>query len=243
MQVDIQVVGVGNSQGIDLSAGVPFQLQNRGIPLFRCGKGRDGGVGRHLFQNPVVCLFRGTPGNHTVILVRRSMAVAVSAVGVAPKLLLVFPENNLRRNFIIVLIDSGNRKGGAGFPAIDRGQGNAALGSGREHIQVIAVGPILRSIGVLGSVVGNPALHTVDRMGHTVRIRQHIMPVGAAAGAGTFLSGSVRIVSKKIGRRRGIIMLPVRAHILIAQPGACFLAHACRKRLGGEQTKDAYRTE
>ena len=34
------------------------------------------------------------------------------AVGVAAKLLLVFPEDDLRRHFIIVLIDSGNRKGG-----------------------------------------------------------------------------------------------------------------------------------
>ena len=191
LQVDIQVVGVGNSQGIDLSAGVPFQFQNRGIPLIRRGKGRDGGVGRHLFQNPVVCLFRRTPGNHAVILVRRSVAVAVPAVGVAAKLLLVFPEDDLRRHFIIVLIDSGNRKGGAGFPAIDRSQGNAAPGSGREHIQVIAVGPVLRSIGIFGSVVGNPALHAVDRMGHAVRICQHVVPVGAAAGAGTFIRGSV----------------------------------------------------
>ena len=167
-QVDIQVVGVGNSQGIDLPAGVPFQFQDRGIPLVRRGKGRDGGMGRHLFQNPVVCLFRRTPGNHAVILVRRSVTVAVSAIGVAPKLLLVFPEDDLRRNLIIVLIDPGNRKGGAGFPAIDRRQGNAALGSGREHIQVIAVGPVLRSIGIFGSVIGNPAFHTVDMMADTV---------------------------------------------------------------------------
>ena len=38
-------------------------------------------------------------------------------------------------------------------------------------------------------------------------------------------------------------MLPVRPYILVAQPGACFLAHACRKRLGGKQAKDAYRAE
>ena len=38
-------------------------------------------------------------------------------------------------------------------------------------------------------------------------------------------------------------MLPVRTYILVAQPGACLLAHACRKRLGGKQTKDAYRAE
>ena len=53
------------------------------------------------------------------------------------------------------------------FYAVSYSGGNAALGSRREHIQVIAVGPILRSIGIFGSVVGNPALHTVDMMADT----------------------------------------------------------------------------
>ena len=53
------------------------------------------------------------------------MAVPMPAVRVAPKLLLVLPEDDLRRHFIIVLVNAGHREGGAGFPAVDRRQGNA----------------------------------------------------------------------------------------------------------------------
>ena len=61
------------------------------------------------------------------------MAVSVAAVWVAAELLLVFPENNLGRHLIIILIDTGNRKACARLPAIDRSQGNAPSGlSGKQ---------------------------------------------------------------------------------------------------------------
>lgn len=107
----------------------------------------------------------------------------------------------------------------------------------------MAVGPAFRNIGIFRSMVRNPALHTVNLVADPVRIRQHIVPVSIAPGTGVYIDGSVCMVGKIGVRRWGAVVVPIRAYILVAQPGACFLAHACRKRLGGKQAKDAYRAE
>ena len=59
------------------------------------------------------------------------------------------------------------------------------------RVQILAVGPAFRNIGVFRSMVRNPALHTVNLMADPVRIRQHIMPVSIAPGTGVYIDGSV----------------------------------------------------
>ena len=66
------------------------------------------------------------------------------------------------------------------------------------------------------------------------------MPVGVAPGAGTHIHRSVRIVDQIGVGRRAVIMLSVRPHILITQPGACFLSGRKRERLSRDHPKDAY---
>lgn len=78
---------------------------------------------------------------------------------------------------------------------------------------------------------------------HPIRICQHIVPVGGAAGAGTHIHRSVRIIDQIGVGRRAVILLPIGADILAAQPGACFLPHGSGKRLGGEYPAEAYRAE
>ena len=133
-QIDIQVVGIGNSQGINLFVRVPFQFQLRGLAFLGGSKGRNRGMGSDLRKNPVIGFLRRTPGNHAVILICGGMTVTVTAVRVAPKLLLVFPEYNLSCHLIIILIDSGNGKGGTGFPAVNSCQGNPSSCFGREKV-------------------------------------------------------------------------------------------------------------
>ena len=168
------------------------------------------------------------------------MAVSVTAVWVAPKLLLILPEDDLCRHFIIVLVNARHREGSAGLPAVDRRQGNPALCRRGKQIQIITVGAAFRRIGIVGSVIGNAAFHTIYLLAAPIRSCQHVMPVGIAPGAGTHIHRSVRIVNKVGIRRRAVIMLSVRPHILIAQPGACFLSRRKRKRLGRDKPKDAY---
>ena len=69
------------------------------------------------------------------------MTVPVAAVRIAAELLLVFPKDDLGRHLIIIFVDTGNRKACAGFPAVDRRQGNAPSGLGGEQVQVLAVRP------------------------------------------------------------------------------------------------------
>ena len=66
-------------------------------------------MGGNLRENPVIGFLCRTPGNHAVILVRRSVAVAVLAVRVSVELLLVFPEDDLGLHLIIVLVNAGDR--------------------------------------------------------------------------------------------------------------------------------------
>ena len=77
-------------------------------------------MGGNLRKNPVVGFFRRTSGNDTEILVCLCMSVPMTAVRISPKLLLVFPQNNLCCDFIIVLIDPRNRKRRTGFPSVNR---------------------------------------------------------------------------------------------------------------------------
>ena len=62
------------------------------------------------------------------------MAVPVPAVWVAAKLLLVFPKDDLRRHFVVVLVNAGHREGGAGFPAVDCREGDPPSCLGREQV-------------------------------------------------------------------------------------------------------------
>ena len=54
---------------------------------------------------------------------------------------------------------------------------------------------------------------------------------------------SVRIVNQIGVGRRAVIMLPIGADILVAEPGACLLAHGGGKCLGGEYPTEAYCAE
>ena len=64
-------------------------------------------------------------------------------------------------------------------------------------------------------MVRNPALHTVNLVADSVRIRQHIMPVSIAPGTSVYVDGSVCMVGKIGVRRRGAVVVPIRAHILV----------------------------
>ena len=64
-------------------------------------------------------------------------------------------------------------------------------------------------------MVRNPALHTVNLVADPVRIRQHIVPVSIAPGTGVYVDGSVCMVGKIGVRRRGAVVVPIRAHILV----------------------------
>ena len=134
LQIDFQVIGVRDSQGIDLFLRVPFQFQLRCLAFLRGSKRGNRGMGSNLGKNPVIGFFRRTSGNHAEILVGVCMAVPVPAVRVAPKLLLVLPENDLCRHFIIVLVNAGHREGSAGFPAVDRREGDPPSCLGREQV-------------------------------------------------------------------------------------------------------------
>ena len=197
-------------------------------------------MGGNLGKNPVIGFFCRTSGNYAEILAGICMAVPVPAVRVAPKLLLVLPENDLCRHFIIVLVNAGHRKGSAGFPAVDRREGDPPSCPGREQVQVIAVGAAFRGIGIVRSVIGNAAFHTIYLLAAPIRNCQHIVPVSVAPGTAAHIHRSIRIVNKVGVRRRRIIMLSVRPHILIAQPGACFLSRRKCERLGRDHPKDAY---
>ena len=62
------------------------------------------------------------------------MAVPVAAVRIAPKLLLVLPEDDLCRHFIIILVNAGHRERSAGFPAVDRREGDPPPCPGRKEV-------------------------------------------------------------------------------------------------------------
>ena len=141
LQVDLQVVGICDRQGIDLFFNIPFQFQFRCFAFLRRSKGRDCGMGSNLCQNPVIGFFCRSSGDHAKILVGVCVAVSVAAVRIASKLLLVFPEDDLGRHLIVVLVDPGNRERRTGFPAIDRSQGDPPPCLGRKQVQILAVGP------------------------------------------------------------------------------------------------------
>ena len=92
-------------------------------------------------------------------------------------------------------------------------------------------------------MVRNPALHTVNLMADPVRIRQHIMPVSIAPGTGVYVDGSVCMVGKIGVRRWGAVVVPIRAYILIAQPGACCLSDRHGKSLSRKKPQNACHTE
>ena len=141
LQVDLQVVGICDRQGIDLFFYIPFQFQFRCFAFLRRSKGRDCGMGSDLCQNPVIGFFSRSSGDHAEILVTICVAVSVAVVRIASKLLLVFPKDDLGCHLIVILVDPGNRERRTGFPAIDRSQGDPPPCLGRKQVQVLAVGP------------------------------------------------------------------------------------------------------
>ena len=98
-------------------------------------------MGSNLCQNPVIGFFCRSSSNHAEILIGVCVAVSVAAVRIASKLLLVFPEDDLGRHLIVILVDPGNRERRTGFPAIDRSQGDPPPCLGRKQVQILAVGP------------------------------------------------------------------------------------------------------
>ena len=91
----------------------------------------------NLCQESVMKLFLRSSGDHAKILVGVCVAVSVAAVRIASKLLLVFPEDDLGRHLIVVLVDPGSRERRTRFPAIDRSRGDPCLG--RKQVQILAV--------------------------------------------------------------------------------------------------------
>ena len=243
LQIDLQVIGICDRQGIDLFFYIPFQFQFRCFAFLRRSKGRYCGMGSDLCKNPVIGFFCRSSGDHAEILVGVCVAVSVAAVRIASKLLLVFPKDDLGCHLIVILVDSGNRERRTGFPAIDRSQGDPPPCLGRKQVQVLAVGPAFRNIGIFRSMVRNPALHTVNLVADPVRIRQHIVPVSIAPGTGVYIDGSVCMVGKIGVRRRGTVVVPIRAHILVAQPGACRLSDRHGKSLSRNKPQNACHTK
>ena len=183
-QVNLQVIGVRNRQGINLLFCVPFQFQLRRFAFFSGGEGGNRGMGSNLRENPVVGFLCRAPSDYIVKLICRCLPISVAAVRVGTELLLVLPQNNLSRHFIVICVNSGNRQSCAGFPTVNCCQGNSASGSRRKQLQISAVFSAFGSIAIIRSLIGNPTLHAVDRMGYTVRICHHIVLVSMAAGTG-----------------------------------------------------------
>ena len=106
-------------------------------------------MGSDLLQNPIINLF-GWPSLHNAEEgIFRDTSIVVAAGGVAAELLLVFPNDTLRRHVPVISVDTGHGEGSPRLPAIQGSQHDPAPGSLRQLVEILAV---VRLLGIIAIV-------------------------------------------------------------------------------------------
>ena len=132
-QIRIGVVAVSNRERILLCRRVVSER------LCTSGEVRHHKMLCTLLQDPVVALLGGSALNGLKIMVRRNAVVFGDSCGAGSELLLILPDDDLRRKRIIVIIRSGNRGIQTLLPAVYRCEHNALACGSRQILKISAV--------------------------------------------------------------------------------------------------------
>ena len=191
-------------------------------------------MGSYLIQDPVIGFFCRSPLNNAVKSISCNFPVIVTAVGIAAKLLLVFPNDTLSRHIPVIRIDPADRKRCARLPAVKRSHHNASLSSCRKLIEILAVFRMFRIITVIGISKTDPALNAVHPAESSAVRRQYKMLIGNIAVVISVAGRSVAVISHGVITGRRAVRFSVRTHnhIPISRTGVLSFGsckHACRK--------------
>ena len=169
--------------------------------------------------------------NGAVIHIRRNAVGRVQVGRACAELLLIFPDNRLGGESVIVGVRSRNRRGFSLMPTVHQSHHNAELCVHRQISEIRAVVAVLRYIGIARIEV-NAGLHAVDLVRSTA-VGHQIFRLGCSRSIGLGRDIPVAVIDDDRHGITAAVVRPIRANIVVAKRGSAVYAFLARPRKGG----------
>ena len=233
-EVDIGqgVVGVGQGDAVVVIRLIVFHGVGLCVALIARGEARHNVVLGHLLQNPVVALLCGSALDGVVVHIRINAVVGGNGGRARAELLLVLPDDALRRIGEVIIVRSGNGGGHALMIAVHQRHHDSVLRGNRQILKILAV---LAAGGIVGVAVveGHTALNAVHMMLIAVAVDHHIFVLGIAGAVGLHIETAVIVIEDGRGGRLAVEHFSIRTDIMTSIRGGtlrAFLDRPCKRR-------------
>ena len=227
-EVDVgqSVIGIRQRNAVVVLGLVILHRVGLSIALIAGREARHNIVLRHLIQNPVVALLSRTVLEGIIEQIRVYTVCRSAACGARSDLLLVFPDDALRRIDEVIDIRAYDRRRHIIMPPVHERHHNSVLCGNGQILKILAILSARAVVGV-AVIVGHTGLDAVHMIVIACAVNHQILVSSETASVIDGIKTAVVIVEDDV-TGLAVVVVSIRAEIQVSIGGSAFCAFLSR---------------